>query len=115
MLRNHNTIVIIFSLIDFKKRLSKRDMDERFHLSTAKDEVKKSTKSSMRLVGTARYGHIDLFGRFEHGSTLLLSQISCIASGLALLEDDQKFKPGGCVGTHKTSISCTNISSKCMG
>jgi hypothetical protein len=31
---------IIFSLIDFKKRLSKRDTDERFHLSTAQDEVK---------------------------------------------------------------------------
>jgi hypothetical protein len=33
MLRSHN---IIFSLIDFKKRLSRRDTDERFHLSTTK-------------------------------------------------------------------------------
>jgi hypothetical protein len=35
MLRNHSIIVIIFSLIDFKKRLSRRDTDERFHRSTA--------------------------------------------------------------------------------
>jgi hypothetical protein len=55
-------------------------------------------------VGTARYGHIDSFGKFEHGSILVLSQISCIASGLALLEDEQKFKLGGCVGGHKTLI-----------
>jgi hypothetical protein len=46
--------------------------------------------------------------------TLVLSRISCIASGLALLEDEQKFKLGGCVGTHKTLISCANISSKYM-
>jgi hypothetical protein len=44
----------------------------------------------------------------------VLSQISYIASCLALLEDEQKFKLGGCVGTHKTSISCTEMSSKCM-
>jgi hypothetical protein len=48
MLRNYSIIVIIFSPIDFKKRLSRRDMDERFHLSTGQDEVKNSTKSSMR-------------------------------------------------------------------
>jgi hypothetical protein len=40
MLRNHSIIVIIFSLIDFKKKLSRRDTDERFHLSTVKDEQK---------------------------------------------------------------------------
>jgi hypothetical protein len=40
MLRNHNIIAIIFSLIDSKKRLSRRDTDERFHLSTAQDKVK---------------------------------------------------------------------------
>jgi hypothetical protein len=44
----------------------------------------------------------------------VLSQISFIASGLALLEDEQKFKLGGYVGAHKTSISCANMSSKCM-
>jgi hypothetical protein len=33
---------------------------------------------------------------------------------LALLEDEQTFKLGGCVGSHKTSISCANMSSKCM-
>jgi hypothetical protein len=44
-LRNHIIFVTIFSLIDFKKRLSRRDMDKRFHLSTAQDEVKNSTKS----------------------------------------------------------------------
>jgi hypothetical protein len=48
ILRNHSIVVIRFSLIDFKKRISRRDMDERFHLSTAQDEVKKSIKSSMR-------------------------------------------------------------------
>jgi hypothetical protein len=47
-------------------------------------------------------------------STLVLSRISCIASGLALLEDEQKFKPGGCVGAYKMPISCANISSECM-
>jgi hypothetical protein len=41
-LMNHN---IIFSLIDFKKRLSRRDTDERFHLSTTEDKVKNSTKA----------------------------------------------------------------------
>jgi hypothetical protein len=59
----------------------------------------------MRYVGTANYGYIDSFGKFEHGSILMLSQISCITSGLALLEDEQKFKLGGCVGAHKTLIS----------
>jgi hypothetical protein len=51
---------------------------------------------------------------FEHGSTLVLSRISCIALGFALLEDEQKVKLGGCVGTHNLSISCTNMSSKYM-
>jgi hypothetical protein len=45
MLRNHNIIVIIFSLIDFKKRLRRRDTDERFHLSTTQDKVKNFTKA----------------------------------------------------------------------
>jgi hypothetical protein len=44
----------------------------------------------------------------------VLPLISCIASGLAFLEDEQKFKLGGCVGDHKMPISCANISSKCM-
>jgi hypothetical protein len=44
----------------------------------------------------------------------VLSQISCITSGFALLKDEQKFKVGGCVGAHKTLISCTNMLSKCM-
>jgi hypothetical protein len=44
----------------------------------------------------------------------VLSQISYIALGLALLEDEQKFKLGGCVGAHKTLILCANMSSKCM-
>jgi hypothetical protein len=68
----------------------------------------------MRQVGTAKYGHINLFGKSEHGSTLVLSRISCIASSLALLEDEQKFNLGGCVGAHKTSISCTNMLSNCI-
>jgi hypothetical protein len=44
----------------------------------------------------------------------MLSRISCTVSGLALLEDEQKFKLGGCVDAHNTSILCTNISIKCM-
>jgi hypothetical protein len=60
------------------------------------------------------YVHINLSGKSEHGSTLVLSQISCIASSLALLEDEQKFKLGGCVGAHKKLISCTNMLSKCI-
>jgi hypothetical protein len=67
----------------------------------------------MRQVETARYGRINLSAKSEHGPTLVLSQISCIPSGLALLEDEQKFKLGGCAGTHKTPISCANMSSKC--
>jgi hypothetical protein len=68
----------------------------------------------MRQVGTVRYGRINSSVKFEQGSTLVLSRISCIASGLALLEDEQKFKLGGCVGAHKTLISCVNMSSKCI-
>jgi hypothetical protein len=45
MLMNNSIIVIIFPPIDFKKRLSRRDTDERFHLSTTQDEVKNSTKA----------------------------------------------------------------------
>jgi hypothetical protein len=45
-------------------------------------------------------GHTILFGKFEHGSTLVLAWNSCIALGLSLLKDEQKFKFGGCVGTH---------------
>jgi hypothetical protein len=63
---------------------------------------------------TARYGLINPLGKSKYGSTLMLSQISYIASGLALLEDEQMFKLGGCVGAHKMPISCANISSKCM-
>jgi hypothetical protein len=33
---------------------------------------------------------------------------------LALLKDEQKFKLGGCVGAHKTPISCVSMSSKCI-
>jgi hypothetical protein len=101
MLRNHNIFVIIFSPVGFKKRLSRRYTDKSFHLSTAQDEVKNSIKSSMRYVGTAWYGYFDLFGKFEHGSTLALSRISCIASGLALLKDEQTFKLGDVLGLTK--------------
>jgi hypothetical protein len=44
-LRNHIIFITIFSPIGFKKRLSMRDTDERFHLSTAQDKVKVSTKA----------------------------------------------------------------------
>jgi glutaredoxin-related protein len=40
MLRNHNIIAIILSPIDLKNMLSRRDTDERFHLSTGQDKVK---------------------------------------------------------------------------
>jgi hypothetical protein len=49
----------------------------------------------MRLVRTARYDHTNLFGKCKHVSTLVLPRISCIGLGLALLEDEQKFKLGG--------------------
>jgi hypothetical protein len=45
-LRSHIIFVTIFSPIDFKMRLSRRDTEERFHLSTAQDKVKKFTKPS---------------------------------------------------------------------
>jgi hypothetical protein len=45
ILRNHCIIAIIFSPVDFKKRLSRRDTDERFHLSTAQDKVKHLSKA----------------------------------------------------------------------
>jgi hypothetical protein len=68
----------------------------------------------MRQVGTARYDHINLFGKSKYVSTLVLPHIPCIASDLALFKDEQKFKLGGCVGAHKTPILCANISSKCI-
>jgi hypothetical protein len=40
-LRNHIIFVTIFSSIDFKKRLSRRDIDKSFHLSIAQDKVRK--------------------------------------------------------------------------
>jgi hypothetical protein len=68
----------------------------------------------MRCVGTARYDHINLFGKSKHLSILVLPRISYIASGVAFLEFKQKFKLGGCVGAHKTPISFANISTECM-
>jgi hypothetical protein len=50
---------------------------------------------------TAKYGRINSSAKSEYGSTLVLSQISCIASNLGLLEDEQKFKLGGCVALIK--------------
>jgi hypothetical protein len=44
----------------------------------------------------------------------VLSRIYYITSGLALLEDEQKFKLRGWVDSHKTSISYANMSSKCI-
>jgi hypothetical protein len=60
------------------------------------------------------YGLINPFGKPKYGYILVLSRISYIASGLALFEYEQKFNLGGCVAAHKTSISCANMSSKCM-
>jgi hypothetical protein len=39
-LRNRIIFVTIFSMIDFKKKLSRRDTNERFHLSTTQEKVK---------------------------------------------------------------------------
>jgi hypothetical protein len=47
----------------------------------------------------------------SNGIHLCLSHISCIASDLALLKDEQKFKLGGGIGDHETSISYTIMSS----
>jgi hypothetical protein len=47
-------------------------------------------------------------------SILVLPHMSCISLALDLLQGEQKFKLGGCLGAHKTLISYTNISSKCM-
>jgi hypothetical protein len=44
-----------------------------------------------------------------HPTSLVLSRISCIASDLALLKDEQKFKLRGCVGAHKMLISCAKM------
>jgi hypothetical protein len=71
-------------------------------------------KCLFAMVNRIKYDHINLFGKSKHVSTLVLPRISCNASGLALLEDEQKFKLGGCAGAHKTPISSANISSECM-
>jgi hypothetical protein len=55
------------------------------------------------------YDFLNLFGKSKYGSTFVLSRISCIASGLALLKNEQKFMHGGCVGAHKTPISKVQI------
>jgi hypothetical protein len=57
---------------------------------------------------------VRLVSLIKHGFTLVLSRISCIASALALLEDEKKFKLGECVGAHKTLILCANMLSKCI-
>jgi hypothetical protein len=44
-LRNHIIFVTIFPPIDLKKSLNRRDIDERFHVSTAQDKVKISIKA----------------------------------------------------------------------
>jgi hypothetical protein len=43
---------------------------------------------------------------------LQLCCLESLALLLVLLEDEQKFKLGGCVGAHKTPILCANILSK---
>jgi hypothetical protein len=49
----------------------------------------------------------------SNGIHLCLSQVSYMASGLTLLEDEQKFKLEGCVGSHETLISYANMLSIC--
>jgi hypothetical protein len=57
-LRNHIIFVTIFSPIDFKKRLSRRDIDERFHLSIAQDNEKNSSKALIHLVSLSMGLHL---------------------------------------------------------
>jgi hypothetical protein len=52
--RNHIIFVTIFSSIDFKKRLSRRDIDERFHLSTTQDKVRKKIPQKLNEVSRDR-------------------------------------------------------------
>jgi hypothetical protein len=99
--------VIFFPQILSKPPKSSRD-------GVYKKEEREIIEKRGRKEKLQEYGHIDSFGMFEQGSTLVLSQISCIASCLALLKDEQNFKLVGCVGAHKTSISCANMSSKCI-
>jgi hypothetical protein len=40
------------------------------------------------------YDLLNLFGKSKYGSTFVLSRISCIASGLALLKNEQKIMHG---------------------
>jgi hypothetical protein len=97
--------VIFFPQILSKPPKSSRD-------GVYKKEEREIIEKRGRKEKLQEYGHIDSFGMFEQGSTLVLSRISCIAS--ALLKDEQKFKLVGCVGARKTSISCANMSSKCI-
>jgi hypothetical protein len=46
----------------------------------------------------------------SNGIHLFLSQTSCIASGLALLEDEKNFKLGGCLSDHEMLVSYANMS-----
>jgi hypothetical protein len=48
------------------------------------------------------------------GLHLCLLHVYCMASGLALLKNKQKFNLGGCVDTHKILISYANILSICI-
>jgi hypothetical protein len=52
-----------------------------------------------------------VFYEFEHWSTLVFTLNLFHGFGLALLEEEQKFKLRGCVGAHKTPISYANMSS----
>jgi hypothetical protein len=63
--------------------------------------VKNSTKKLHEVSRDARYVPINSFGKSEHGSTLVLPRISCIASSLASLEDEQKFKLGDVLALKK--------------
>jgi hypothetical protein len=80
MLRNQSIIAITFSSIDFKKRLSRRDTDERFHLSTAQDKVKNSTKASW-----GKYG-LQGMATLIHSISLSMGLHLCCLKFLALLQ-----------------------------
>jgi hypothetical protein len=90
-----------------RKRKKKKKRKKAPRVSSNKGEVN-------ILRGEKHFNFKNPFGKSKHGSTFVLSQISCIASCLALVEDEQKFNLGGCVGAHKTLISCANMPSECI-
>jgi hypothetical protein len=74
-----------------------------------------NTKKKLHEVRLGMQGMTALvYYEFEQWCRLVFVSNFLHGSGLPLLEDEQKFKLGACVGTHKTSISHANILSICI-